>query len=441
MVKSKEESFLFSYESGIIRLNIKKCLLCSKRKLGELIAMDTASIPFDMPVLHIHLLGTFTLTARNICIQADESRSLKLQSVLAYFLLHRERAISQAELIEYFWSQDNNANPYSALKTTLYRIRSMLQPLLGKSINPILSQRGAYRWNEQIPCEMDIHDFEYRYQQAANPCAPIAARIADYGQVLSLYRGDLLPRLSDQHWILPVAAHYRLQYIESAKALADLLEQTQNYAQMHEVAVRASAIAPLEEGLHARIIRALIAQNENAAALKHYEMATRLLYRNLKVRPSEELRALYQEIMHTAKNAQLNLHTIAEDLHETAAREGAYFCPYGSFREIYRLECRRFQRNAIPIFLLLITVLLPDGTVPMPSQMLSDAMQQLQDALLQTLRSGDVVTQYSGMQYAVMLPDCTQRGCTVVANRIQAAISALPSMICLHFDSAPLTEI
>ena len=47
------------------------------------------------------------------------------------------------------------------------------------------------------------------------------------------------------------------------------------------------------------------------------------------MRPSEELRALYTEIMATEKTLETDLGAIMADLKETAARPGAFVCEYG----------------------------------------------------------------------------------------------------------------
>ena len=70
----------------------------------------------------------------------------------------------------------------------------------------------------------------------------------------------------------------------------------------------------LDETLHILIVRSLLRQGNDTAALAHYESATDLLYRNLGVRPSKELRALYNEIMRVEKSLETDLETIQDDL-------------------------------------------------------------------------------------------------------------------------------
>lgn len=117
-----------------------------------------------------------------------------------------------------------------------------------------------------------------------------------------------------------------------------------------------------------------------------------------------------------------------------------FFAPTALYNEVYRLEKRRTKRTQICISLVLITVLLQDGRPPMPSQILTNIMKKLWNVLCKALRCGDVVTQYSGMQYAIILPECDLNRCRIVEERIRSAAQAenLPGMIRLEFDAKKL---
>jgi hypothetical protein len=142
-----------------------------------------------------------------------------------------------------------------------------------------------------------------------------------------------------------------------------------------------------------------------------------LLYRNLGVRPSEELRALYHEIMKERKSLETDLGVIQKDLEETASRPGAFVCDYGFFREAYRLEARRIGREGSCVHVALITVSLPDGKTP-ALKLLNTTMDQLLEAIRLNLRRGDIVTRYSGAQYVLMLPTANYEDSQMVLERI-----------------------
>ena len=221
-------------------------------------------------------------------------------------------------------------------------------------------------------------------------------------------------------WVIPLSAHYHTLYLEAVKAYSALLERAELFEEMTDLCTRASQLDPLDESLHILIVRSLLRQGKDSAALSHYEKATDLLYRNLGVRPSEELRALYTEIMAVEEGLETDLEVIQANLREAAARPGAFVCEYGFFKEAYRLEARRAARSGSCVHVGLVTVSLPDGGVP-PLGVLSTTMDQLLDVLVHNLRRGDVVSKYSGAQYVVMLPSANFEDGTMVMERIVSA--------------------
>lgn len=370
------------------------------------------------PELYIRMLGAFTLNAGDVSIDDSANRSRKMWNLLAYLIVKRGKAVSQQELIDALWPDEESQNPLNALKTLLYRIRMLLSPLqdaLGEEL--ILSQRGAYSWNASVPCKVDMEDFETFCRHAETDGLDPAKRIECYRKAVALYRGDLLPKLSTEFWVVPLQTHYHSLYLSSVKAYAGLLEQAGLYSEMAQICTQAVSIDNLDEGLHCQLIRALLCQGEDLAALGQYETATNLLYRNLGVKPSEELRSLYLEIMKTRKALETDLGVIQDQLREAEAKPGAFICEYGFFKEAYRLEARRAQRSGMSVFIGLITVSNLKGEIP-PLDQLNATMDQLLGAIINSLRKGDVVSRYSGAQFVIMLPGVTYESGEMVMNRI-----------------------
>lgn len=370
--------------------------------------------------IQVSTLGGFRLQIDGQVLTDEINRSLKLWNVLCYLIVHRDRTVPQSELIELFWTEENSSNPNNALKTLLYRVRSLLLPLFPEGPDPILSQRGSYSWNPAIACTLDTDRFETLCRQAEEPGRTADERMALYQEACALYQGDFLPKLSTQMWIIPLSARYHSLFLAAVKTYATLLDEAHAYEEMVELCTRASQLDPLDEGLHILIVRALLHQGKDASALSHYEKATDLLYRSLGVRPSEELQELYREIMDTEEGLETNLEVIQSHLKETAARPGAFVCEYGFFREAYRLEARRAARSGACIHVALITVALPDGSAP-PLGILNTTMDQLLEILACNLRRGDVVSRYSAAQYVVMLPAANFEDSTMVMDRIVTA--------------------
>ncbi len=378
-----------------------------------------AAAPKRMSV-SVSMLGGFGIEVNGNLLTDEINRSQKPWNVLCYLIMHRDRNVSQSELIELFWPEENSSNPVNALKTLLYRVRAMLEPLFPGETPPILSQRGSYSWNRDIACSVDADRFEALCLRAQEKDRSDEERMACYREATGLYKGDFLPKQENHMWVISLSTHYHALFVRAVKEYAALLEKHEQFEEMTALCSRASGLDTLDEGLHILVVRSLVKQGRDAAALERYEMATDLLYRSLGVTPSAELRDLYTAIMATEKSLETDLAVIQQSLKETAIRPGAFVCEYGFFRETYRLEARRAARNGTCVHLALLTVSLPGGGMPELGA-LNNTMDQLLAILTNGLRRGDVVSRYSGAQYVVMLPAANFEDSAMVMERIVSA--------------------
>ena len=378
-----------------------------------------AAAPKRMSV-SVSMLGGFGIEVNGNLLTDEINRSQKPWNVLCYLIMHRDRNVSQSELIELFWPEENSSNPVNALKTLLYRVRAMLEPLFPGETPPILSQRGSYSWNRDIACNVDADRFEALCLRAQEKDRSDEERMACYREATGLYKGDFLPKQENHMWVISLSTHYHALFVRAVKEYAALLEKHEQFEEMTALCSRASGLDTLDEGLHILVVRSLVKQGRDAAALERYEMATDLLYRSLGVTPSAELRDLYTAIMATEKSLETDLAVIQQSLKETAIRPGAFVCEYGFFRETYRLEARRAARNGTCVHLALLTVSLPGGGMPELGA-LNNTMDQLLAILTNGLRRGDVVSRYSGAQYVVMLPAANFEDSAMVMERIVSA--------------------
>lgn len=370
-------------------------------------------------VAHISFLGGFKLQIGDRVLTDELNRSMKLWNLLAYLIVHRNRSIPQAEFIEMLWPEDMDGNPLSALKTLFFRIRKMIASVLGEEQNLIVSRYSSYAWSREVECVVDAEDFEKCCRQASDAKLSDEDRIRFYRNVVDLYKGDFLPKLSSQLWTISFKTHYHSLYLAAVKEYADLLNNAGNYDEMAEVCLKAIQIDAYDERLHTLLLRALLAQGKHAAALNHYERATDFLYRNLGVHPSQELRSLYSQIMDVQKTLETDLAIIQESLSENY-QKGAFICEFGFFKEAYRMACRLAARTGISVHVVLLTLSNKDGSI-VDLNILSGAMNQLLEDSRLNLRQVDMITRYSGAQYLILLPRANYEDSIMVSERIRNA--------------------
>ncbi len=368
--------------------------------------------------LQLSLLGSFELRMKDLVLDESVNRSVKMWELLAYLIMNRTRKVPQSELIDLLWPDGDGGNPLNSLKTLLYRTRTTIAKELGPELPLILSQRGAYSWNPDIPCTIDAEEFESICKEAAD--ASRDRRMELFRQAVLLYQGDFLARHPDNLWAVTLSAHYHGLYVSISKELAALLMEDGQYEELTALAVNALRLEPYDEEFHSFLVLGHLRQGNVTAALNHYKNATDQLYRNLGVTPSESLRAVYLEIMKERGMPENDLSVIQQELAEPTENTGAFVCELGFFKEVYRLEARLAARDGTCAHLALVSVSSPAGDAP-SAALLSSTMENLLDVMKRCLRKSDVISRYSSNQYILMLRTANYEDGELVMKRLLTA--------------------
>lgn len=147
------------------------------------------------------------------------------------------------------------------------------------------------------------------------------------------------------------------------------------------------------------------------------------------------------------KSTQVDLEHLRSFIQEMGYKKGAYQVEYDGFKKIYRFVARCIGRTGQDVQTLLFTLIKADGNSPTVTELVF-AMDNLRDAVNESIRRGDVATNYSSSQFVVILMDSTIEDGLMVANRIVEKYNELhhyQSDVELHFDiqtvnAAPVSD-
>jgi DNA-binding SARP family transcriptional activator len=260
----------------------------------------------DEQTLHIKLLGDFRL------VYGDESVTTidtpRLQSLLAYLLLHRDAPQSRHRLAFLFWPDSPEAQALTNLRNLLYRLRHDLPD----ADSFLQVDRNMLQWRPEAPFELDIARFEQAVDQADkalggdhNGARPdLAVARAALEQAVALYEGDLLPS-SYQDWIVPERERLRQAFERALGKLARLLEDQQEYREAINYAQQLLRYDPLREASYRRLMRLRALIGDRAGALRTYHRCATALDRELGVQPSPVTREMYERLLALEETATL----------------------------------------------------------------------------------------------------------------------------------------
>ena len=241
--------------------------------------------------LHIQLLGTFELRYGETLL-ADACPA-RLQSLLAYLLLHRDASQSRQHLAFLFWPDSTESQARTNLRNLLHRLRQTLPD--GDRFLRVEGQ--AVQWQADAPFWLDAADFDRALAEAEEAAAAgdrAAIRVA-LERAAMLYQGDLLPGCYDD-WILAERERLQRAFLDGLLRLACLLETEHEYGAAIECAQRLLRADPLHEPGYRALMRLHVLAGNRAGAMQVYGECTAALQRELGVEPEPETTALYERI-------------------------------------------------------------------------------------------------------------------------------------------------
>lgn len=371
--------------------------------------------------INIRMLGSFTIEYGGSAISDRNNRMRKVWLLLAYLICNRNQLSTQEHYLSLIQGSgfSESADPNGKLKALFYRARTMLNEL-GENAGHdwIIRKNGTYAWNDDIPVTLDVEDFERLCKQAA--AAQGNERLELYREALALYKGNFLPKLDMEEWVIPISAYYHQMYLSAAAECLSLLEGGNMWQEAAQLCQAALKTDPCSEELYQHLMRCRIGLGDRAGAMMAYDEMSEMLFATFGVMPSDESRAIFREASSEAEARAIPSSEVREQLKEPFGARGAMFCQYDFFRTLYQLQARSIVRSGEVIHIALFSVHGQDRS-HLPRRSLDRVMDNLQALLVNNLRQGDVITRCSVSQLIIMLPQANYEDSCAVCKRLLKA--------------------
>jgi DNA-binding SARP family transcriptional activator len=220
----------------------------------------------------------------------------RVQALLAYLVLHRERTHRRETLSALFWGEQSEASARSCLSTSLWRLRQILEPpklprgmyLLADSSGEVgFKPRGEY-WLDIAVVEDAVRRLRRDKSDARD--LPAAERALEH------YTGDLLDGFYDE-WALRERERVRLLYLDGLSRLLVAYMEVGNAERALHHASRILELDPLREEIHREVIRLHLREGRRALAVAQFQQCREVLARELSVEPMPETRDLVADLL------------------------------------------------------------------------------------------------------------------------------------------------
>jgi len=369
--------------------------------------------------INIRMLGGFEICADGHCIDESLNRTRQLWTLLKYLIAYRAEQVTLEDLTRIMWPDGDIDNPAGALKNLVYRIRTILtKNNIPHARDMIIFESGVYKWNNDLPCEIDTEILMQMHKAGMDESAPVGERISVLMRAVALYGGDFLAKSRREDWATTLVGRYRRIYIECVHTILSLLEAGGYEKEIEIVCAAAQAIDRYDEKVHLSLMHSLMRQGHNSRAIAHYNSVTDMFARELgSVLPSD-MREFRHEMTRILRGKDTALDEIYLDLKETGKPSGAFYCEYEIFKNLYRLEARNAARTGKSIFICLLTVSTGNEHESPNSRRYGDIINGLRDTIQKNMRMGDAFAKFSPTQFILMLPTPDHESCDIAINRL-----------------------
>lgn len=356
-------------------------------------------------IIEIKLFDGFDILRDGQPILANLSNTRKTKLFVAYLLVNRERAIPHRELFELLWSGEEYANPGTALRTLLYRFRSLLEKEGAVQLeNAVISKRGTYQWNKALDVRIDALDFEDLANAGLNVDSSSKYRKECLKGAIDLYRGPLLPDFKSEPWMISKAAYYRDLYARVVQNYIAILKDECRYLEIVNICDTALSLIGTSEVIE---LEGAIAKLNLIDAGKN---------------SGKELDSYYEQVQKLSEKLVEDAAKMQEDLEDDTVLQKAFVCDYDTFKEIYRLQRRMQARTKSTMFLGLMDIRIADeNDIPEDIVRFERLMNDVVECCARQLRCGDAICRKGSEQLAILFPADSYEDAIGVLERVKNA--------------------
>lgn len=239
--------------------------------------------------LEVRLLGGFSVHSAETPVR--NLNAPRLQSLLAYLLLHANTGLSRSLVASVFWPEMREAAARNNLRQTLHQLRQALPQL--ESV--LRTDTETLQWSDAGSCQVDVREFE----QGLAEVERIRAAGQDWTKALEAavrwYAGDLLPGCYDD-WIVAPRDKLRATYAQALEQLVQAYTARREISTAIQYAEAWLALDRLRDEPNIALMGIHAENGDQAAALAVYGKYVAAMRQELDAEPAPKAAQLAERL-------------------------------------------------------------------------------------------------------------------------------------------------
>ena len=248
------------------------------------------------PSLAVYCMGTFKVFLNNQIIHGWNGQ--KGTAILKYLVANRDRPVAKDILMDLFWPDSEAEVARRNLHQAIYGLRQTIRRAL-PDLQLILFENDCYRISTDVELWMDFEEFE-RFVLVGRRKAEAGAAgeaVEAFGMAELLYAGDFMEEELYESWPQPQRQYFRSLYLEIAAQISAYYIQKRQTTPAMILCQKVLARDHCNERAYRDLMLCHMIQGQRQLSIREYQVCVQVLKDELGLPPSEEIQALYRQII------------------------------------------------------------------------------------------------------------------------------------------------
>lgn len=368
-------------------------------------------------MLTIHMLGEFTIQNDVNRFPKDRKKSVQVILLIAYLIAHRNTMVTKSTLMEVLWAGNDIENPDGALRNLVYRARKEMAAFFPEDPKRkcIISKGNAYAWNIDIPQIIDIDDMEVLCERIVSE-QNLEDKRMDALQLCSRYNENFMHEFMHEEWVRQLRSQYQDLLLKAVENACRTYMDEKRYEYIIEICSYIDFKSFYNSHIHECKLYAYYKLDQIPLAISYYHRVVDMYYSNMGMKPTDKMKDIYKKLSEKSLQNAMDVSSLEKSLNEEHGVNGAFYCDFDIFRNIYLITQRSARRSTRARYLVLMTLTCNEEALH-EEELLAES-EILHKVIMEDLRKNDVFSRCNSLQYAIIVATSKEEGCVKAIDRI-----------------------
>ncbi|MDR3091518.1 MAG: winged helix-turn-helix domain-containing protein [Clostridiales bacterium] len=254
----------------------------------------------DSGKIYVNMFGFFDILYKGSSILRNVGNSGKSLDILKFLIIQKGLIFLPEAIAANVWPANDYIDEKKVIRTYVHRLRKILayENATGLDFSAdisVLNIKGSYKAELSDNVIMDTDVFQDLCHQASKE-EGTAELVRLFESIIGLYKRNFLEENRIDAWVVSFRNYYLRVFCQAVNTILDRIASNGDNSRIYDICEQSLKIYDLDEAINIHFLKAMIASDQLAGAMQHYTYITEKMHNELKIMPSDKMRAIYGQL-------------------------------------------------------------------------------------------------------------------------------------------------